>query len=350
MRKLQVEDADVMRFAIQQEIVRSKESRYDHRLHGLLLAMAGQSYREVAELFGEDETTVQRWIHRFEQGGLDALRERERSGRPRTLDATQWRKLQSDLHKTPQDFGLAAALWDGPVLAEHLGRRYSVDLGVRQCQRLFRQMGSRLRKPYPQSAQADPLKVAAVKKTAASGSKGGCGAVEPGRIPLPATRDQLPNVGTTGGQGSPSAACPDVPLHRLRRRGQSARRAIRPPHLRRNQRPDLPALPQTAAALSARPASHDRDARQCPLSSRRAAEALPAPARQRAATAVPAAPQPPACLDRSDLEAGSASGHPQPLLPNTRRCRQGGQRLLRSLASAQSGAEKAMLHYLRRRV
>ncbi|MDA8362070.1 MAG: hypothetical protein M0Z44_08820, partial [Gammaproteobacteria bacterium] len=34
MRKLQIEDAEVMRIAIQQEIGRSEESRYDHRLHG----------------------------------------------------------------------------------------------------------------------------------------------------------------------------------------------------------------------------------------------------------------------------------------------------------------------------
>jgi hypothetical protein len=56
MRKLQIEDAEVMRIAIQQEIARSEESRYDHRLHGLLLVTAGQSCREVAELFGENGT------------------------------------------------------------------------------------------------------------------------------------------------------------------------------------------------------------------------------------------------------------------------------------------------------
>jgi transposase len=170
MRKLQIEDAEVMRIAIQQEIGRSEDSRYDHRLHGLLLVTAGQSCRQVAELFGEDGTTVQRWVRRFEEGGLEALREGERSGRPRTLDARQWRKLQGDLRKSPRDFGLAAALWDGPVLCEHLRRRYEVDLGVRQCQRIFRQMGFRLRKPRPQLAQADPLQIAAVKKTAPLGS------------------------------------------------------------------------------------------------------------------------------------------------------------------------------------
>lgn len=172
MRKLQIEDAEVMRIAIRQEIGRSEDSRYDHRLHGLLLVTVGQSCRQVAELFGDDGTTVQRWVRRFEHGGLEALREGERSGRPRTLDAAQWRKLQADLRKSPRDFGLAATLWDGPVLSEHLRRRYRVDLGVRQCQRMFRQRGFRLRKPRPQIAQADPLKIAAVKKTPPPGSTG----------------------------------------------------------------------------------------------------------------------------------------------------------------------------------
>lgn len=171
MRKLQIEDAEVMRIAIQQEIGRSEESRYDHRLHGLLLITAGQSCRQVAELFGENGTTVQRWVQRFEEGGLESLREGERSGRPRVLDATQWRRLEADLRKSPQDFGLVATLWDGPVLSEHLHRRYAVDLGVRQCQRIFRRMGFRLRKPRPQVAQADPLKIAAAKKTPPPGSK-----------------------------------------------------------------------------------------------------------------------------------------------------------------------------------
>jgi transposase len=180
MRKLQIEDAEVMRIAIQQEIGRSEESRYEHRLHGLLLVTAGHSCREVAELFGEDGTTVQRWVRRFEEGGLDGLRDGERAGRPRTLDVKDWKRLEVDLRKTPRDFGLAATLWDGPVLSEHLRLRYGVDLGIRQCQRLFRQMGFRFRKPRPQVAQSNPLKVSAVKKTPPSGPARRHRAVEPG--------------------------------------------------------------------------------------------------------------------------------------------------------------------------
>ena len=166
MRKLQIKDAEVMRIAIQQEIGRSDESRYDHRLHGVLLIASGQNCGEVARLFDEDTRTVQRWVKRFELHGLDGLREGERPGRPRALDARQWQRLARELRRSPRAFGHEHNLWDGRVLGAHLKRHYQVALGVRQCQRIFTQMGFRLRKPRPQVAQSDPVKVAAVKKTA----------------------------------------------------------------------------------------------------------------------------------------------------------------------------------------
>lgn len=169
MRKLEIADGEVMQLAIRQEIERSEESRYDHRLHGLLLVATGRSCTEVSQLFGENATTVQRWVQRFERDGFSGLREGQRPGRPRVLDERRWRRIEADLRKMPRDFGFEASLWDGPILSEHLRHSYRIKLGVRQCQRLFRQMGFRLRKPRPQVAQADPVRVAAVKKTAAAG-------------------------------------------------------------------------------------------------------------------------------------------------------------------------------------
>jgi transposase len=173
MRKLEIANPEVMRIAIQQEIARSDESRYDHRLHGLLLITGGQSCQQVAQLFGENRRTVQRWVTRFESHGLEGVREGERSGRPTALDAKQWTALGRDLRRDPGAFGLAGHLWDGKMLCEHLRKRYGVTLGVRQCQRIFGQMGFRLRKPRPQVAQSDPVKVAAVKKTAPTGKTKG---------------------------------------------------------------------------------------------------------------------------------------------------------------------------------
>ena len=167
MRKLEIADSEIMRIAIQQEIARSDESRYDHRLHGLLLLTGGQSCQQIADLFGEDRRTVQRWVKRFEEHGLDGMRDGERSGRPACLDAKQWAALGRDLRRSAADFGHVGHLWDGKLLSAHLVQRYQVVLGVRQCQRIFRQMGFRLRKPRPQVAQSDPVLVAAFKKNCA---------------------------------------------------------------------------------------------------------------------------------------------------------------------------------------
>lgn len=141
MRKLKIECDATILIAIQQELERSEESRYHHRLHGLLLLAAGHSCGQVAQFFGEDDTTVQRWVRRFERGGLGALHERKRSGRPGRLNAEQWSELEKELRKSPLEIGLAAALWDGPSLSQHLRHRYGVTLGVRQCQRIVRHIG-----------------------------------------------------------------------------------------------------------------------------------------------------------------------------------------------------------------
>jgi transposase len=55
---------------LQQEIKRSEESRYDHRLHGVLLVAQGLTCPEVARLLGDAPRSVENWVHHFDQQGL----------------------------------------------------------------------------------------------------------------------------------------------------------------------------------------------------------------------------------------------------------------------------------------
>ena len=169
MKKLEIRDADIMAIALQQEIKRTEESRYDHRLHGVLLVCQGHDCYKVAGWLGEHPTTVQRWVNRFEQGGLAGLQEGERTGRPGRLESKTWAKVEKDLRQSPRQWDYGQNLWDGKLLSHHLALAYSVRMGVRQCQRLFRQMGFRRRKPRPVIAQADPAAQAAFKKTRCPG-------------------------------------------------------------------------------------------------------------------------------------------------------------------------------------
>jgi hypothetical protein len=79
MRKLEISDTEVMSVAIRQEIERNDESRYDHRLHGVLLVANGMSARQAALWLSESERTVQRWVNRFEQIGFCGVQEAARS-------------------------------------------------------------------------------------------------------------------------------------------------------------------------------------------------------------------------------------------------------------------------------
>ena len=167
MHKLVIADAEVMRLAIRQEIARSEESRYDHRLHGVLLVSQGLSSYQVAEWFGQDPRTVARWVHRFERRGFTGLQEGARPGRPPRLSPRQVAAVDRALRQAPRSLGYTQTLWDGKLLAHHVAERYAVSLGVRQCQRLFHQLEFRRRKPRPVIAQADPAAQAAFKNTPA---------------------------------------------------------------------------------------------------------------------------------------------------------------------------------------
>jgi transposase len=171
MRALTIVDSANIALELQEEIRRSEESRYDHRLHGVLLVAQGVSCPQVARLLGDSRRTVEYWVHRFEARGLAGLREGERPGRPSRLNHPQLKLVSAALRLPPQHFGLEGHLWDGKLLSAHVEQEFGVRLGVRQCQRLFRQFGFRLRKPRLLIAHADPAQQAAVKKTAPAGRR-----------------------------------------------------------------------------------------------------------------------------------------------------------------------------------
>jgi len=154
MRPLSITDTRSV-LSLQQEIQRSEESRYDHRLHGVLLVAQGMTCPEVAHLLGDAPRSVEYWVHRYQSQGLAGLTEGERPGRPRRLNEEQIKAIHGVLRNRPSDAGMRVNLWDGKTLSAWIEKTYGIQLRVRQCQRLFRQLEFRLRKPRPVLAKAD---------------------------------------------------------------------------------------------------------------------------------------------------------------------------------------------------
>ncbi|MDP2788795.1 MAG: helix-turn-helix domain-containing protein [bacterium] len=155
MQRLEIENVDIMKVAIQQEIARSEDSRYDHRLHGVFLLCQGFSCPEVSKILGDSPRIIEYWVKEFNENGFEGLREEKRSGRPSVIDRTIINNIESDLRHNPGSFGYTQNLWDGKMLSHHLKEKYDIKLGVRQCQRLFNKLDFRLRKTHTVIAKSD---------------------------------------------------------------------------------------------------------------------------------------------------------------------------------------------------
>lgn len=142
MRPLKIQNPEAVARAVQDEIRRSEESRYDHRLHGILLVTQGLSAPEAAVWLGDAARTVELWVHRFREGGMAGLRENRRSGRPSRLNPEQLAQALTAVRSNPSEVGLSPERWDANTLSVYL-QSLGVDLKPRQCRNLLQQWGFR---------------------------------------------------------------------------------------------------------------------------------------------------------------------------------------------------------------
>jgi transposase len=137
MRSMRIPNPESVAEALQDEIRRSEESRYDHRLHAVLLVTQGLTPPEVADWLGDSVRAVELWVHRFQGKRLAGLRESRRPGRPSRLNKEQLAQARLAVRSNPHAAGLNADRWDANVLSVYL-RALGVDLKPRQCRNLLR--------------------------------------------------------------------------------------------------------------------------------------------------------------------------------------------------------------------
>jgi len=118
----------------------TSENRFLHRLHCVILIGQGCSYSQVSNWFGEHPRTVERWVQHAREFGVEGLRDEEKTGRPTRVRDDQKSLLKIEITQAPEEFGYRSRSWNGRLLQLHLKNRYHIDLGLRQCQRLFNEL------------------------------------------------------------------------------------------------------------------------------------------------------------------------------------------------------------------
>jgi transposase len=159
-----IPDKDSIILAIQNALNHSEEAKYYHRLDLVMLAINGMPVKEIAALYNESPKTISYWTKKVIEQGVEALKSGEHTGRTPRLTTNQMDQLDQDLQKAPSDFGYEMNQWDGLVLSRHLADHYDINIQVRQCQRIMRQLGYTLQRPQTKPYGSNPEAQDAFKK------------------------------------------------------------------------------------------------------------------------------------------------------------------------------------------
>jgi transposase len=127
-------------------------SRLRVRLQCVRLRDQGQMVPQIAEQLAVSQATVRRALRRVRTGGLDALADRPRSGRPPRLSDPDLDAVQELLRQAARQ----GQVWTMGQLAVWLAGRRGVQLSPGRLGALLRQRGWRWRLPGRPAVRGRP--------------------------------------------------------------------------------------------------------------------------------------------------------------------------------------------------
>jgi transposase len=116
--------ADVEAFLHQ----RTLQPRVRERLELVKARTLGQDAGTIASWCGRTRRTVGRWLGRYVAGGVAALADAPRSGRPADADAAYRQALATAVETPPRELGLGFDVWTSARLASYLAEQTGVRL------------------------------------------------------------------------------------------------------------------------------------------------------------------------------------------------------------------------------
>jgi transposase len=167
--------------AAQQQTVATALRRRDltprvrERLEMVKARALGYEMAAIRRWSGRTERTIRHWVRRFAQGGVAALSDAPRPGRPARADAAYQQALERAVTTSPRDLDLGFDVWTSARLSTYLAETTGISLAPSWIRGLLR--GRRFacgRPKHTLKHLQDPAEVAACRaQLAAVGEKGG---------------------------------------------------------------------------------------------------------------------------------------------------------------------------------
>lgn len=131
------------------------QKRIWRRFQAVILAKQGRTAADIATALGCSLRAVKNWVAQYNRGGIDALQEPPRSGRPRLLDPEHYPRLKQRLEAPPRPEDGICVL-RGIDVRRILLQEFGVVMGRQAVYDLMHRLGYSSLMPRPQHEDANP--------------------------------------------------------------------------------------------------------------------------------------------------------------------------------------------------
>jgi len=150
---------------LRREAGRCRDSKQARRLLGLAMALEGFSREAAAKAVGMTRQTLRDWVHRYNAGGVEGLRNKPISGRPARLSEAQLLELDAIVEAGPDPDKDKVVRWRCVDLKAVVAEKFDVDLSEDRIGYIMNQRGYRRLSVRPQHPKADAAAQEDFKKT-----------------------------------------------------------------------------------------------------------------------------------------------------------------------------------------
>ena len=120
-------------------ILKEKNARMRVRLIALAHFQEGTGRTKIAKFLKVSRGSVNKWVQYFIKGGIDALKEKPRSGRPSALSEAQL--LQLKTYVTANSIKSTGGRLKGSQLVDYINQEFDVLYSLDNVYRLLHQLG-----------------------------------------------------------------------------------------------------------------------------------------------------------------------------------------------------------------
>jgi transposase len=133
----------------------------DLRRKVMRTVLEGKKQVEAAQIFGVTRQAVGKWVKKYREGGVRALRARKR-GRPSKSSLLPWQAAQiakAVVYRYPEQLKLPFYLWTREAVAELIERKFEIRLSRWTVGRYLAQWGFTPQKPIRRAFEQDPEQI-----------------------------------------------------------------------------------------------------------------------------------------------------------------------------------------------